>query len=659
MRFVSRIIQLLYLFSFLLYAALSTIASLASVTKRKPPTQMRQRCSRSVARMRARQDVGKATSRARATSFGLGKGRAKTAAAGLITILAGYHIIGHPGRDLALSTSDIPHQLNPYCVHPQPTPLAPHLLDPATKPISSTHYSTMRTSDPHTPQWGICFKTWMYTHSMRCSTHTHQMCASRNESSAMCKCVSHDSNHKRCVGHSYHSCEPYQSMLTNIVPITLCHSRVYGSTDLTGPRAARPGPQDVANILGGQGSYFCCAAHLCVPPWAYTGTGEHLPPHSVDKHKLPYHYKHDTPSVLASQGIHPHPGPPKPFGPSKTHHTLSAHNITCLNTHIEHLCEKEDIDVHLLSEISAPPKDHENLKWQAKLGKKHLQLGPLVPNKTFNLGGVGALSPKLNGAIRIKPKCEAFQQVVEAGRCDHFHIKVDKCFGYDAYITYLPTGASKNPKAKKQANTIIHAVQQQIKCHPTIPTCLVGDFNCDLRDLKALCQLLDDEGWKDLGEHANLWGRSKGEATCLGHNAKKMTRRDYILVNTTLFPHIDNFAVAWDDKIPSHAATLFQIKKGNDQRCYNSASKPQSLQDALWYQCCESHAKWHEKSHKEKQREWNACLETFQTCLDNKLRCQGELMKARLAVGDSERWWALFASAIEEAVGEHCRMDAE
>ena len=167
--------------------------------------------------------------------------------------------------------------------------------------------------------------------------------------------------------------------------------------------------------------------------------------HKGDSNSVPYLYLHNTREIRANQGVHPNPGPPKPWGPSHTHHILSSHNVTCLSTHLVTLCAEPNVDVHMLQEVSAPEKDHTNLKFQARLAPKQLHLGPLVPNTIFNLGGIGALSGKRKRPVEIPAKTPEFAKAIASGRVCHYIVIVDKNFSYHAYVCYLPTGAAATP----------------------------------------------------------------------------------------------------------------------------------------------------------------------------------------------------------------------
>ena len=83
-------------------------------------------------------------------------------------------------------------------------------------------------------------------------------------------------------------------------------------------------------------------------------------------------------------------------------------------------------------------------------------------------------------------------------------------------------------------NRLARAVRAQIEDAPDGPSCILGDVNADAQDIPELAQLLEYEGWTDLGSVAHMWGREDNEYTCHMPGCTP-TRRDFVFVWKDLF----------------------------------------------------------------------------------------------------------------------------
>ena len=88
----------------------------------------------------------------------------------------------------------------------------------------------------------------------------------------------------------------------------------------------------------------------------------------------------------------------------------------------------------------------------------------------------------------------------------------------------------------------------------------MGDLNASVPDLASLQMALEEtdddnfHAWHDIGAMADLWGSIPNEPTCRADNAKRATRRDYVIANTVGFGLIEKFEVAWDEIYKVHAS---------------------------------------------------------------------------------------------------------
>ena len=80
---------------------------------------------------------------------------------------------------------------------------------------------------------------------------------------------------------------------------------------------------------------------------------------------------------------------------------------------------------------------------------------------------------------------------------------------------------------------------------PSTKCMICADMNADPEDIPEF-QSMIAEDWVDVGGIANIWGRQAAEGTCRQHAEAKLTRRDFIVVNDLLWPHITDFEVIKD-----------------------------------------------------------------------------------------------------------------
>jgi hypothetical protein len=152
-----------------------------------------------------------------------------------------------------------------------------------------------------------------------------------------------------------------------------------------------------------------------------------------------------------------------------------------------------------------------------------------------------------------------FKQAVEAGRAGLFNIDIGGGHNMMAYIPYGYTGGSGNKAQAKKTDIVMQAIALEIKAQPRGPICICGDINADPQDIPTIQAMLDHEGWVDLGAKASIWGQPPKEHTCLTPNAKRPTRRDYVFVNSDLFPMVTNFSVIHDQIYPTHSTLRFRV----------------------------------------------------------------------------------------------------
>ena len=71
------------------------------------------------------------------------------------------------------------------------------------------------------------------------------------------------------------------------------------------------------------------------------------------------------------------------------------------------------------------------------------------------------------------------------------------------YNIYGFPGGHHDKEAASRTNAIVEAVVQEIAQRGDIYASIVGDLNADTCDLPAVTELLQTQGWTDLGAHPN------------------------------------------------------------------------------------------------------------------------------------------------------------
>ena len=92
-----------------------------------------------------------------------------------------------------------------------------------------------------------------------------------------------------------------------------------------------------------------------------------------------------------------------------------------------------------------------------------------------------------------------------------------------------------------------------------------GDINADTEDIPTLLDMLQSEGWTDLGAHGHRWGARNAEPTCWAPNSGLAgARMDFVFVNMQLLPFVVGFGVCPLDELPTHATLQVLRRKPAD-----------------------------------------------------------------------------------------------
>ena len=81
-----------------------------------------------------------------------------------------------------------------------------------------------------------------------------------------------------------------------------------------------------------------------------------------------------------------------------------------------------------------------------------------------------------------------------------------------SFNIYGQAGGSKEDKAVTEE--IIATITEERDCEQHLPTLITGDVNADPEKLQGLAELVEEEGWVDVGLHADWWEEETALPTC-------------------------------------------------------------------------------------------------------------------------------------------------
>ena len=99
---------------------------------------------------------------------------------------------------------------------------------------------------------------------------------------------------------------------------------------------------------------------------------------------------------------------------------------------------------------------------------------------------------------------EEFQEAYETGRVAKYLLEMGWERMMQIFNVYGQSGGGKEDIAVTEA--ILAAVRKERDQEAHLPTLIVGDVNADPSKLRNLRELVEKEGWTDIGLHADWWG---------------------------------------------------------------------------------------------------------------------------------------------------------
>jgi hypothetical protein len=253
-------------------------------------------------------------------------------------------------------------------------------------------------------------------------------------------------------------------------------------------------------------------------------------------------------------------------------------NCTSLEQHFECLVHRK-ANFTAFQEHSANPGKLGQLKRTACDLKQLLIAGPLDPNCTHNVGGVGLLARQQGSAFEIQPRTAAFKQAVGRGRVIHIAVDIGHQRFVSVFVIYGWSGGASNKKMASLTNRLLDAINLETQAHPPTPTLIIGDINAEPKHLSILADMLESGGWCDLGANAQIWGGTPLEFTCLTAGAKQGYRRDFAFANDLLLPSITGFRILHQapHAIAPHSMLQVRIKPSQLPTSSTQMRQPKDL----------------------------------------------------------------------------------
>jgi hypothetical protein len=192
-------------------------------------------------------------------------------------------------------------------------------------------------------------------------------------------------------------------------------------------------------------------------------------------------------------------------GEDEEHVTMQTQNITELMKNKTFLLE-DDVDVTFLQECKVKEADMAKAKKSFRNKSYDLTCGPHNRETKKPSAGVGCASRADKAEVICPPHVtEAFKEAWRLGRAEKYQVDLGWEQMLWVYNVYGQAGSKKEDIAVTEA--IIAAIREEMEHEPKLPTYVVGDVNANPEKLQGFQELVSEDGWIDVGLHANWWGK--------------------------------------------------------------------------------------------------------------------------------------------------------
>ena len=179
---------------------------------------------------------------------------------------------------------------------------------------------------------------------------------------------------------------------------------------------------------------------------------------------------------------------------------------------------EDQIDITFLQECKIREEEQGIIKKVFNDESYELIVGPCCKDTKKPSAGVGCASTVgKSEVITLKHLTKDFEEAAKTGRVEKYLIDLGWEKMMQVFNIYGKAGGRKEDVAVTEA--LLEATKgereaEQRRTKHTLPTMILGDFNEDPEKLQGIMTLVEEEGWIDVGLHADWWGGPPATTTC-------------------------------------------------------------------------------------------------------------------------------------------------
>ena len=193
---------------------------------------------------------------------------------------------------------------------------------------------------------------------------------------------------------------------------------------------------------------------------------------------------------------------------------------------------------HFIQEHCVPKHLLQSIKRTAAGAKAKCLLTDVDPDARKPSAGVGMLAIPRMHAKEFKPADKGLHKYINMGRAGCYIIDIGVGTPLRTFVFYGWTGATARTQDRKQTAEMMRAILGEAERHNS-PFLILGDLNCEPSKIGCLADALTDGFLYDIAAMKVFTGKDEALNTCLAHNTKNWTRRDFVFASRTLLPSIE------------------------------------------------------------------------------------------------------------------------
>eukprot|EP00969_Alexandrium_andersonii_P233161 10294390-Alexandrium_andersonii.AAC.1 len=132
------------------------------------------------------------------------------------------------------------------------------------------------------------------------------------------------------------------------------------------------------------------------------------------------------------------------------------------------------------------------------------------------------------------PQSSAYAQFQEEGRVMSFLLELMAPYPVRFVSFYGFSRAEADDEAMSRNQAFFASIIEEVQSAPEVPFILCGDMNCLPSSVQCISEQLQQGTLHDIAAMQCCTGQSQPLRTCTAHNARESTRRDFVLVPSSL-----------------------------------------------------------------------------------------------------------------------------